>query len=94
MPSYKCYHRCEILDLNFIIENVHEDDKERIIQYIQPDYIRSRLEKEGSYSTTFRDISMTPCKLFRIEIFWGLDKDHAVFAISDITGKSSEEAQS
>lgn len=79
---------------NFIVENVHEDDRARIIQYIQPDYIRSRLEKEGSYSTTFRDVSTTPCKLFRIEIFWGLDKDHAVFAISDITGKSSEEAQS
>ena len=79
---------------NFIVENVHEEDRARIIQYIQPEYIRSRLEKEGSYSTTFRDISTTPCKLFRIEIFWGLDKDHAVFAISDITGKTSEEAQS
>lgn len=78
---------------NFIMENIHEDDRARIIQYIQPDYIRPRLEKEGSYSTTFRDISTTPCKLFRIEIFWGLDKDHAVFAISDITDKSSEEAQ-
>jgi hypothetical protein len=72
---------------NFIIENVHEEDRERIIQYIQPDYIRPRLEKEGSYSTTFRDISTDPCKVFRIEIFWGLDKDHAVFAISDITDK-------
>ena len=78
---------------NFIIENVHEEDRARIIQYIQPEYIRPRLEKEGSYFTTFRDISTTPCKLFRIEIFWGLDKDHAVFAISDITDKSSEEAQ-
>ena len=74
----------------YILEYVHPDDREKMMEAVQPSYIRERLLTENSFSTYMRDISAGGQKWYRFIVTRGVDPDHAGLAFTDIT-KNVEE---
>ena len=75
----------------YILECVHEYDREKMIQVVQPSYIRERLKEEREFSVYMRDISGGHQKWYRCFITRGVDEDHAGLAFTDITQKVAED---
>ena len=69
----------------YILERVHPDDREKMIEAVQPSYIRERLLTEKSFSIHMRDISAGEQKWYRFIVTRGVDPDHAGLAFTDIT---------
>ena len=75
----------------YILECVHPDDREKMIEAVQPSYIRERLQTEDGFSTYMRDISAGVQKWYRFVVTRGVDSDHAGLAFTDITNKVEED---
>ena len=75
----------------YILECVHPDDREKMIEAVQPSYIRERLQTEDGFSTYMRDISGGVQKWYRFVVTKGVDSDHAGLAFTDITKKVEED---
>ena len=75
----------------YILECVHPDDREKMIEAVQPSYIRERLQTEKGFSTYMRDISGGEQKWYRFIVTRGVDSDHAGLAFTDITKKVEED---
>ena len=74
----------------YILECVHPDDREKMIEAVQPSYIRERLQAENRFSTYMRDISAGEQKWYSFIVTKGVDSDHAGLAFTDITKKVEE----
>ena len=74
----------------YILERVHPDDREKMLEAVQPSYIRERLLTENSFSTYMRDISAGKQKWYNFIVTRGVDTDHAGLAFTDITKKVEE----
>ena len=77
----------------YIAEDVHPDDREMLTEAVQPDYIRSRLEKEPYFSVTFRDISGGTEKNYRCTVIRGADEDHIAMAFADVSEEVKKDAE-
>ena len=75
----------------YILECVHPDDREKMIEAVQPSYIRKRLLTEAKSSTYMRDISSGEQKWYRFTVTRGVDSDHAGLAFTDVTKKVEED---
>ncbi|HJJ48937.1 MAG TPA: response regulator [Methanocorpusculum sp.] len=77
----------------YVNEDVHEEDKERMLMVVQPDYIRDRLKAEGSFTEVIRDISGVSLKYYRFLVISGEDEDHAAFCFTDITKETAAQKE-
>ena len=75
----------------YILECVHPDDREKMIEAVQPSYIRERLQTEDKFSTYMRDISSGRQKWYNFIVTRGVDSDHAGLAFTDVTKKVEED---
>ena len=76
---------------SYILECVHPDDREKMMEAVQPSYIRERLLTEEGFSVYMRDISAGGQKWYHLIITRGADSDHAGLAFSDVTKKVEED---
>ena len=77
----------------YIAEDVHPDDRERMLETVQPDYIRSRLKEEPYFSVMLRDISSGTEKNYRCTIIRGADENHIAMAFADVSEEVKKEAE-
>ena len=75
----------------YILECVHPDDREKMIEAVQPSYIREKLQTEDRFSIYMRDISADNQKWYSFIVTRGVDSDHAGLAFTDITKKVEED---
>ena len=69
----------------YINNDVYEDDREIMLDAVQPDKIRERLKVHHELSYLVRDISGVSVKYYRFIILRGLDDDHCVFGFLDMS---------
>lgn len=77
----------------YIGECVFEEDRAKMLEAVQPEYIRERLKKDGQFSVYMRDISGPEMRWFRFDVTRGSDIDHAGLAFSDVTEKMEEDRE-
>ena len=79
----------------YINKYVHEDDREKMLQAVQPEYIRRKLHEstDGRFTIYMRDTSAEEIKWYRFIVTHGADDDHAGLAFIDVTSKILEDQE-
>lgn len=76
----------------YIMADVHEDDREVMLEAVQPDYIRSKLKSQEKYIVYMRDISEPKMRWYRFEVSRGADENHAGLSFVDVTERIEQDA--
>ncbi len=86
---YSQDNRWEQFD-DYIINFIHEDDREKLFYASRIETMKERLKKEHRYSLVVREVSENGARWLRFEVNRGIDDDHAAVSFMDV----SEEKES
>lgn len=75
----------------FIDRHIEEEDKERLIDMVNPSYIKERLKDEEFFSVYMRDKLKEEKAWYRLDVIRGADSDHAGIAFTNVTDKIEED---
>ena len=77
----------------FILEHVHPDDREMMLQTIDKEYVAGRLRNEDSFTFTVREIYGGQERAMRGVIVRGIDEYHVAVGFMDITEALNKEKE-
>ena len=79
----------------FISRFVHIDDRAKVREMLQPDYIRDHVNTENGYPIIFRMVRENLVRWYKIQIFRGADANHIALGCVDISNEvaAKEEAE-
>ncbi len=78
---------------DYILNFIHEDDRERLFQASRIGTMRERLQKEIRYSVVVRELSEKGMRWLRFEVNRGVDADHAAVSFMDISEEKETKLQ-
>lgn len=71
--------------------DVHPEDRDKLIELINPERMKSMLATSPEFSHLFRDISGGVEKTYRLQVIRGVDDSHAAFGFIDISSEILEQ---
>lgn len=69
---------------NYVNDAVHEEDRDSLLDAVNPEYMKQRLATDEEYSVVFRDISEGRPTYYRLSLFRGEDENHVVAGFKDV----------
>ena len=77
----------------YIGTDVHPDDRQKMYNYVQPEYIREKLKNSPNYSIVLRDISNNTTCYYKLTIIRGEDSDHVAIGFINIDNEIKQEVE-
>lgn len=69
----------------YIAEDVHPEDRGKLLHICDIEYIKKRLRTESQFSVVFRDMSIGSERLLRLQVTRGSDENHVAMGFMDVT---------
>ncbi len=70
---------------DYIQTCIHADDQEKLRRASRTETMRARLQSEGRYAVTVRDLSVEGGRWLRFEVNRGIDADHATVSLMNVS---------